>query len=552
MNRLFALPLATSLALASGLAGAAEPRPIEPWSDADPALESERYAIGEYGVRAGAEYRARGIYVNPMSPSGDGERATQWFEHRLRLDAAADYRDQVRIVTSADVLDGVMWGDNGAYGGTPSSISGANVSARNPNVSRPCVGLTGPNPLEQSSYGYTACPADVFKVRKAYGEVALPFGLLRVGRQPVNIGMGVQSADGEGRANRFGVSRTGNLVDRILFATKPLEGLKPAEERDKSASRGLIFAMAYDHIVTDAPGDTSAAVRQWDTALRYLAPDHALGRDLVLGVHHAYRWDTVNATRVNSLGARAMSRFGPIHAGVDVAANIGTTREIAQAYQAITSDPVVDQSIRQLGARAVLRYDHRLFSVYLEGDYASGDGDPQVRTPLTQFTFAEDTNVGLLLFKHALGYQTARAAAAGVETLQRLGATSMPAEAIATRGAFTNAIAIFPQVDVRPHPSILIRAGVLLAWAAARVVNPIASLQRRDGLTIEDDLVNFAGGKPARHYGTELDGRIQWRYADHFALDLEGALLLPGDALKDQDGYAVRSVLVEGRSTYFF
>ena len=92
----------------------------------------------------------------------------------------------------------------------------------------------------------------------------------------------------------------------------------------------------------------------------------------------------------------------------------------------------------------------------------------------------------------------------------------------------------------------------MLAWAAARVVNPIASLQRRDGLTIEDDLVNFAGGKPARHYGTELDGRIQWRYADHFALDLEGALLLPGDALKDQDGYAVRSVLVEGRSTYFF
>jgi hypothetical protein len=113
-------------------------------------------------------------------------------------------------------------------------------------------------------------------------------------------------------------------------------------------------------------------------------------------------------------------------------------------------------------------------------------------------------------------------------------------------------VALFPQVDFHPHSSVLLRAGVLMAWAPTGVVSPVESLQRRDGLTIEDDLVNYVGGKPGSYYGTELDGRVQWRYLDHFALDLEGAILFPGDALQNEDGYAVRSVMVQGRSTFFF
>jgi hypothetical protein len=175
-----------------------------------------------------------------------------------------------------------------------------------------------------------------------------------------------------------------------------------------------------------------------------------------------------------------------------------------------------------------------------------------VRTPLTQFVFAEDTNVGLLLFEHVLAFQSARASAAGVEVLRRLGAKSFPAEAVNTRGSFTNAIAIFPQVDLRPHDDVLVRLGALFAWAAEPVIDPVASLQARDGLTIDDDLVNFAGGKPGSYYGTELDARVQYRFLEHFALDLEGAVLFPGDALLDENGDGVRSGLVQGRTTFFF
>src|SRR5690606_34809943 len=160
------------------------------------------------------------------------------------------------------------------------------------------------------------------------------------------------------------------------------------------------------------------------------------------------------------------------------------------AFRVISNDPAIDQTIRQIGARAVVRYDKPLYTLYLEGDYASGDSDPNVRSPLTQFRFADDANVGLLLFEHVLAYQSARAAAAGVALLRDLGAPSYPTDQVATRGAFTNAAALFPQVDVRPIQNLLLRGGVLFAWAPAKVVDPLRSIQQRDGNRVEDDLVN--------------------------------------------------------------
>jgi hypothetical protein len=526
---------------------------VEPWADADPPAEPRRYSLGQFGVRGGAEYRAQLVYLNTISLNTENAREASFIEHRLRVDLGADWRDKIRVVFSSDVFSGVLWGDNGTYGGDPSANSGTHVNAKNPNVATECVAPRGGgDPLDPTSYGLSACPAQIFTVRKLYGEVVLPFGLLRVGRQPVNVGNGVQSVDGDGRANRFGVAGTGNYVDRALFATKPLEAFKPESRRSTSPNEGLILALAYDRYVTADPQDLGAALNQWDTALRFLAPKHALGSDLLVAAYHAYRWDALYSTRISSVGLRAMSRFGDVHAGFEVAANIGTTREIAADYKVITNDPVVDQPVRGVGARAVVRYDRPRFTLYLEGDYASGNDEPEARAPLTQFTFAEDANVGLLLFKQIVAFQSARAAAAGTALLTRLGAPTLPVEAVATRGAFTNGIAAFPQLDLRPLPGLLLRGGVLVAAAPAKVIDPIASLKQRSmGIPIADALVNFAGGKPGNFYGVELDGRVQYRFLEHFLLDLEGALLFPGDALQDRDGYAVRSGLFQARTTFY-
>ncbi|MFO0548146.1 MAG: alginate export family protein [Polyangiaceae bacterium] len=537
----------------------------EPWSDPDPAEPPMRIPIGDFGITGGAEYRAQLTYINPISLNSISQRRVSWIEHRLRLDAAIDYDEKVKIVSSFDILDGVLWGDNGGPLDDPKTNAGTTVNTKNPNNAVPCIGYRGPaggDALSSDNYGYALCESQIFKVRRLYGDIVTPIGLLRIGRQPFSLGNTLQGVPGDGRFNRFGIAREGNFVDRITFGTKPLEALKPAEQRNLSLDEGLFIVAVYDHLVSDDLRLFSDDEHQAGGALFFKAKEYPIGQDLEVMGYFVQRWSDEFSTNVSIFGGRAMSRFGPVYVGLEGAANLGKTREVAAAYKAITNDPVVDQNIVQVGARAVVRVDYRVqrahderkpgVSGYLEVDFASGDGDPQARTDLSQFTWAPDMNVGLLMFEHALRFQSARAAAAAVETLARLGSVSYPVDAIDTRGAFTDALAIFPQIDFRPHEDVLIRAGVLIAWAPEPVVDPVGSLLARDGVSIEDDLVNYAGGKPGQFYGTELDLRAQWRFLNHFTADLEGAILFPGDALQDENGDAARSILLQGRTSFFF
>jgi hypothetical protein len=536
---------------------------LEPWVDADPAGPPKRYQLGAIGVRADAEYRAQFIYVDPISLTTEDQRKYNVIEHRLRLGGTVDYQDKVSITTSLDVLDSVLWGDNGTLGGDPAADSGLKVTIRNPNIAKACMQpLPAGDPQSALGYGWGLCSTAPVKVRRLYAQVNTPIGAIRVGRQPVAIGMGVQNTDGEGRRNRFGVSYSGDSVDRILFATKPLEITKPSHRRNFDENQGLLLIGAYDRVSTSNPVTLFDDVNQGAVAMRYVLPELGkIGRDLELLAYYSHRWNTQYDTRINVVGGRAAVKLHKFHIGADVVGNLGTTKEVSTAYDKITGDGIIAQRVAQLGARAVARWDEKWFTGYFEFDYATGDADPGVRTPLTQFRFAEDTNVGLLMFKHILYFQSARAAAAAVNITRQLGAETFPAERIDTRGAFTDAMAIFPQVDFRPHESVLLRGGVLVAWAPARVVDPVRSLKvgvdrrlpsQSDGTSDPRSLVNFVGGKPGDFYGVELDGRIQWRFLDHFALDLEGAVLFPGNAFRDINGRATKSALVQGRTTFFF
>jgi hypothetical protein len=546
--------IASACALASAVvarpAAAAAP---EPWSDADPSAPPGRLALGDYGFRGAAEYRAQTVYIDPLDVSSETYRKALWLDQRLRLDGTVDFRDSVRLTASVDALDGVLWGDNGHLGSDPEPANGAHVNTNNPNVSQMCMTLDpGGSPVDPHAYHYGLCPADPIAVRRLYGDVMTPVGLLRIGRQAFTEGAGVSVNDGDGRKNRFGVADKGNSVDRILFATKPLEGLRPRDLRDRSENRGLFLILAYDQLVIGEPQLPGFNLHEVVAATRFLAPAIGGLRDVEVRAFYAYRWDQHFDTNVHAVGGRAVGRLGDWFAGFDATGILGGTAEVSDAFHLITNDPAVSQPIQQLGARAVVRYDRPAWSAYLEGDYASGSSDTTLKGPLTQSRFAEDTNVGLLLFKQVFAYQTAREAAAATALLNSLNAPTVPVESIATHGALTDAIVLFPQVDVRPARDVLLRAGVLFAWAPAAVFDPIATAQRRAAGTYENVVVNYNGGAPGNYYGTEIDGRFQWRYAEHFALDLECAVLFPGNALQDEDGHAVRSFLAQGRSTFFF
>ncbi|MBX3183942.1 MAG: hypothetical protein KIT72_07455 [Polyangiaceae bacterium] len=525
----------------------------EPWSDPDPRAGQERTEFGDYGFKLGAEYRTVGIYMNPIDLSGVKSRRASWAEHRARLDAAVDYREKVRFVLSMDVLDGTLWGDNGTFGGDPSPQSGTTVAAGIPNSARVGIGFRGgEDELDPDNYGYVLQSNDLALVRHAYGELNLPFGLVRIGRQPTTDGMNVLVSSGRTMANRFGYENRGDTIDRVLFATKPFEGFKPEQQRDRSQDRGFFLITLYDRVVGKEPHLFADDMHGVGVVARYLAPEPSKRRGFEIQGNYNHRWSGTYDTNVNIFGARAIAQLDKLTAGFEGNWLTGRTLEISEALALINTDPVVRQRINQWGARGVVRWDEPTWAAYLEVDYASGDRDPNPGSDLTQLVFAEDTNVGLLMFKRILHFESARSAAVGVELLKRLGASTFPAERTDSEGSFTNALALFPQFDFKPKDNLLFRGGVLMAWAPGGLVDPIQSLRFRDGVEVEDDLVNFHGGPPGNFYGVELDGRFQWRFEDHFYFDLEGAILFPGDALQDENGQAARSVLVQGRTTFLF
>jgi hypothetical protein len=536
---------------ALGLAPAANAG--EPWVDEDPWQPRTRHEFGEYGLMLGAEYRANWLYVNPIDLNGTRDRRASFIEHRLRLDSSVDYDERVKLVLSIDALDGTLWGDNGTFGGSPSPNSGIRVSASNPNNARAVVGFRGGDELDPDSYGYVLAPNDPVSFRRVYGEVSTPIGLLRIGRQQATDGMNLLVADGDGRKNRFGYANRGDSVDRILFATKPLEGFKPSEERDVSQDRGLFYAIFYDRVADGEIRTFGDDLNGIGNVLRWLDPQPELHRDFEAQLIHVYRWEREFDTDIHGFGARGTARIDRLSAGFEVIHILGATREVSTALARINpGDPIRRQDVRQWGARGVARWDEPIWTAYLEVDFATGDRNPNPADDLTQMAWAEDNNVGLLMFERILAFESARSAGSGVALLRRLEAPTFPADRIDTEGSFTSALAVFPQFDLHPEPELLLRAGVLVAWSPAGLVDPITTLQNRDGVEVEDDLVNFNGGKPGNFYGVELDGRFQWRYRDHFIFDLEGAILFPGDAFHDENEQAARSVLVQGRTTFAF
>jgi hypothetical protein len=525
---------------------------VEPWVDDDGIAKPTRHEFGDHGLQVGAEYRANWLYINPIDLNGVKHRRASWVEHRLRLDATADYDEKVRLVMSFDALDGTLWGDNGTFGSSPTPNSGTRVAATNPNSAKPGIGYVGGDELDPDSYGYVLVPNDAFKVRRIYGEVATPVGVLRIGRQPTTEGMTILVADGDGRTNRFGYNNAGDTTDRILFVTKPLEALKEEGERDLSRDRGVLVGAFYDRAASRDIRLFGDDLHGAGGFVRWGDRDPNRGTQFELQAVTAHRWESVYNTNITIANLKAAGRFDHLTAGIEGVGIFGRTREVSEALSLINNDPIVRQKVSQYGARAVVRWDEPTWTAYLEGDFASGDRDPNPGTSLTQLVFAEDNNVGLLMFERIMHFESARSAAAGVVLLRRIGAETFPAERVDTEGSFTNAAALFPQFDYRPHKNVLLRGGVLMAWSPSGTVDPTASLNRRDGTEIEDDLVNFNGGKPGNFYGTELDGRFRWTYLDHFLFDLEGAILFPGDAFNDENGQAARSVLIQGRTTFVF
>lgn len=519
------LALVVALALPAPLAAA------EPWSDEDGVPLRERTPLGPRGVELGAELRAGTTHVDELDLSGTDLTA---FEQRLRADAALDDGDRLRLVVSVDAFDGVP----GA-----AAAPGPRLGAPRTGIGVLDVDYRGPGAAEDPrAWGLALRPGPAATFRSAYGEAWLPFGRLRFGRQPVVTGTTLLGADGDGRRNRFGVDRGGDRVDRVELLVRPLVplGAPPDEEE-----RGLGVTAAYDRLEASARG---AGVRQRAGAtVRLLAVLPTLEQLFDLRATARAIWGGEGEDPGSELEALLMVRVAELALGFDGVLEQGGSAREARSLAPLRGAPATTARVRRWGSRSVLRWDTPRLTAYLELDTASGDANPDPSSDLTRFAFPRDANVGLLLFEQVLGYATARAAAAGAARLAADGLPTDAADALATRGAFTSAIALFPQVDLRPHRALLLRGGVLLAWAPEPLIDPVRSTTAAPG-----EAVNLRGGVPGDYYGTELDLRARLTVRNRCLLDLEGALLDPGDALADSAGRTATAALVTARGTVAF
>ncbi|WP_235685749.1 MULTISPECIES: TIGR04551 family protein [Corallococcus] len=137
------------------------------------------------------------------SPRSASEKTQAGANMRFRLDPSFNVSEDVRIKAQVDALDNILLGSNpdSAYSGD--GRNNFTLFSENQTPSDSAV-----NAFKDSVH-----------VRRAYGEVTTPVGILRFGRMGSHWGLGMLRNDGNCLDCDYG-----DTVDRIQFVTEPFPG----------------------------------------------------------------------------------------------------------------------------------------------------------------------------------------------------------------------------------------------------------------------------------------------------------------------------------------
>jgi hypothetical protein len=396
--------------------------------------------------------------------------------------------------------------------------------------------------------------------RWLYLEWLTPVGLLRAGQQPSHWGMGLVANDGD-HPSLFGDYRYGNIVEQVLFATKPL-GIKSP----------FVVALAGNLVYRDNVANLLDGDKAWQGVL---AAFYEQGPDM-LGLYGVYRHqshdktsdsayfpyaETIDVGVIDVAGHFARPIAVPdetayVFGSFEAATELGSTNAERTVYQAASGDKTSIQAYggaaalgvvlsakdakalptKEAGARPEL---YGRIVAQVEVGYASGDADPYDNTE-KRFVFDPNHKVGLLLFDEVMRWQTARASVAAQDgQLSNANRPPPGTGLLPSNGGVFGAAYAYPTGVYRPKPWLDLKLGAVVAQTTADYVDPYRVAK-------QGAYVNFTGGAPQRHdLGVELDGGLEARVALDYGLKLQlgaqGGVLFPGGALADASGNAMKA-----------
>ena len=509
------LPILVLLVLASAPARAQDVAPEVPVVDeaaaAQPEVDKDKVEFtihGSYGMHFSNES------AFPLDDSGFEDGLNRILDHRLRVKPVLQIGQKLKIASSFDVA-GQLVGD------TTQTGSDAVLWPRD----------------SLKFYG-RAIP------RELYVEWMSPIGMLRVGQMTNSWGLGLVANDGEEVEDGFHDTQFGDLVDRVLFVTRPAEPFS-----DSTFAKGFHVGVGGDFVFRD----TNASIFKGDRAFQAIGMVFYKLDPTFAGVFVAYRnqkYDNGDYLHVTLFDAYGKHTF-PLGSGtttmtIAAEAVVTTGRTDAASFDRARSG--LDILTWGLVARATVDVPSVGLRPSLELGLASGDGDLQ-NGKMTQFTMHPDYQVGMILFQDVLGRMSARSTDR-VSDPTLMNEPTKGYKLAATNGAIANAVYLNPKIrwwlfaDHTGWKDVEVR----LAFLWARALEPVADAfnTARNGGYAAGYLVDpakVASGRATagKNLGVEVNAGVSYRlplHGDDLALRLgvQFGLLKPGDAFDDAFG----------------
>lgn len=151
-----------------------------------------------------------GYTLWPANPNSSGDKTNVGVNMRFRFEPTINVSEEVRIRTQIDALDNLVWGSTPDYAFSRNGGAGYwndrnEFSIFSQSQTAPRAGINSLN--------------DSIMLKRVWGEVSTPIGILRFGRMGSHWGLGMLHNDGNGIDNDYG-----DTVDRISFTAEPFAG----------------------------------------------------------------------------------------------------------------------------------------------------------------------------------------------------------------------------------------------------------------------------------------------------------------------------------------